>query len=88
MFRSMAKPANQSPVAITRKDSVALVIIDNPPVNALSQAVRLGLLDAFRQLAADPEVAAIVVAGAGRDFIAGADLWKCRCRRSRRRCPM
>jgi 3-hydroxyacyl-CoA dehydrogenase len=70
----MGKPATQGPVTIAHKGGVALVSIDNPPVNALSQAVRQGLLDAFRKLAADPEIAAIVVTGAGRDFIAGADL--------------
>jgi 3-hydroxyacyl-CoA dehydrogenase len=53
---------------------VAVVTIDNPPVNALSTPVRQGLLDAFQQLASRDDVAAIVVIGAGRDFIAGADL--------------
>jgi len=70
----MKSAASRSPVSIAHEGNVALVTIDNPPVNALSQAVRQGLLDAFRELAADPRVAAIVVTGAGRDFIAGADL--------------
>ncbi|MEX0590817.1 MAG: 3-hydroxyacyl-CoA dehydrogenase NAD-binding domain-containing protein [Xanthobacteraceae bacterium] len=53
---------------------VAVVTVDNPPVNALSTAVRQGLLDSFRQLAGANDVDAIVLTGAGRDFIAGADL--------------
>ena len=70
----MRSAASQSPVSIAHEGDVALVTIDNPPVNALSQAVRQGLLDVIRELAADSRVAAIVVTGAGRDFIAGTDL--------------
>ncbi len=62
------------PVRIERESDVAVVIVDNPPVNALSTAVRTGLLRAFRDLAADPDTLGVVVMGAGRDFIAGADI--------------
>ena len=47
---------------------------DNPPVNALSQPVRASLLAAVEALDADPAVRAIVLAGAGRAFVAGADV--------------
>ena len=53
---------------------VAVVVIDNPPVNALSHHVRQGILDGMTQAAADPAVAAIVLICDGRTFIAGADI--------------
>lgn len=57
-----------------RPDGIAVVTVDNPPVNALSHAVRQGLLDAAVALDADPEVRGVVLACAGRTFIAGADI--------------
>jgi 3-hydroxyacyl-CoA dehydrogenase len=53
---------------------VAVVTIDNPPVNAMKQEVRAGLLDLVSRAAGDPGVAAIVIACAGRTFVAGADI--------------
>ena len=58
----------------TTPQGVALVEIDNPPVNALSHAVRQGLLAALDTAEADPAVKAIVLAGAGKSFSAGADI--------------
>jgi 3-hydroxyacyl-CoA dehydrogenase len=58
----------------TTPEGVALVEIDNPPVNALSHAVRQGLLAALDMAQADPAVKAIVLAGAGKSFSAGADI--------------
>jgi 3-hydroxyacyl-CoA dehydrogenase len=55
-------------------DGVAVVAVDNPPVNALSPGVPEGLDAALARAAADPDVRAIVVMGAGRTFIAGADI--------------
>ncbi|SHJ30437.1 3-hydroxyacyl-CoA dehydrogenase [Shimia gijangensis] len=63
-----------SPVQMTVEDGIAVIEINNPPVNALSQAVRQGLIEAARAADADPDVKAIVVYGAGRTFIAGADI--------------
>ena len=54
--------------------AVAILTIDNPPVNALSAAVRGGLLDGIRRAEADPVVAATVIVCAGRTFVAGADI--------------
>ena len=61
-------------VSYERQGEIALVTVDNPPVNALSQAVRQGLLDRVMQAEADEEVRAIVILGEGRAFIAGADI--------------
>jgi 3-hydroxyacyl-CoA dehydrogenase len=66
--------ANTGPVSITRKGAVAVVAIDNAPVNALSRGVRQGLLEAVRTLGGDPGVHAIVISGGPGRFIAGADL--------------
>jgi 3-hydroxyacyl-CoA dehydrogenase len=54
--------------------SIAIVTIDNPPVNALSQTVRQSLIDAVDALEADASVHAVVLCCAGRTFIAGADV--------------
>jgi len=62
------------PVSIERIGEVAVVCIDNPPVNALSHPVREALLAAIEALDADAAVRAIVLCGAGRNFIAGADV--------------
>ncbi|HWN07353.1 MAG TPA: 3-hydroxyacyl-CoA dehydrogenase NAD-binding domain-containing protein [Steroidobacteraceae bacterium] len=59
---------------VRRDGDVAVFTFDNPPVNALSQQVRAGLLEAIESLDADPAVRAIVLAGAGRGFVAGADV--------------
>ncbi|OJJ09260.1 3-hydroxyacyl-CoA dehydrogenase [Alphaproteobacteria bacterium AO1-B] len=61
-------------VNLTLEDNIAVIEIANPPVNALSHAVRSGLQDAFRDIAANDEIKAVVVYGAGRTFVAGADI--------------
>lgn len=61
-------------VSVTRDGDVAVVTIDNPPVNALSHAVRKGVFDAMAALREDSDVKAIVLACAGRTFSAGADI--------------
>ncbi|PPJ48409.1 3-hydroxyacyl-CoA dehydrogenase [Rhizobium sp. KAs_5_22] len=63
-----------SVVTIARQGTIAVVTIDNPPVNALSQAVRQGLVDAVSALDGDPHISAVVLVCAGRTFIAGADV--------------
>ena len=54
--------------------AIGVIEIDSPPVNALSQPVRAGLLAAIEQLDADSAVQAIVVQGCGKHFAAGADI--------------
>ena len=61
-------------VRLEKSGRTGLVIIDSPPVNALSEAVRKGLEYCFRQAAADDSVEAVVLLCAGRTFIAGADI--------------
>lgn len=61
-------------VKVERHDAVAIVTVDSPPVNALSAAVRKGILEGVQSASADPQVQAIVIACAGRTFIAGADI--------------
>ncbi|MBQ4827210.1 enoyl-CoA hydratase/isomerase family protein [Leisingera sp. HS039] len=64
--------ANQ--VNLTMDGSVAVVRVDNPPVNALSHAVRAGLQGSFRAALSRAETKAVVICCAGRSFFAGADI--------------
>lgn len=61
-------------VNVTKRDGVAVVTIDNPPVNALSAGVPEGIAAAIDAAAKDASVQAVVLIGAGRTFIAGADI--------------
>jgi 3-hydroxyacyl-CoA dehydrogenase len=61
-------------VNLERDHEVAVITIDNPPVNALSPGVPEALSAAIQQANADASIRAIVVIGAGRTFIAGADV--------------
>lgn len=61
-------------VDFDRRGRVAVLTVNNPPVNALSRHVRQGLHEGLRQAAADAGVQAVVIACAGRTFIAGADI--------------
>ncbi|MBZ9695927.1 MULTISPECIES: 3-hydroxyacyl-CoA dehydrogenase NAD-binding domain-containing protein [unclassified Mesorhizobium] len=63
-----------SSVSVANEGGVAIVTIDNPPVNALSFHVREPLMQALVALRDDASVAAIVIACAGRTFVAGADI--------------
>ncbi|MGQ0599728.1 enoyl-CoA hydratase/isomerase family protein, partial [Aquabacterium sp.] len=62
------------PVQLTVQNHIALVVIDNPPVNALGVAVRRGLQQAIEQAQADANVHAVLIVGKGKAFIAGADI--------------
>jgi 3-hydroxyacyl-CoA dehydrogenase len=61
-------------VTFTKRGRIGIATVDNPPVNALSHAVRSGLVEAVAKADADPEVKALVLICAGRTFIAGADI--------------
>lgn len=54
-------------------NEIGMVIVDHPPVNAISQVVRQGLWDAFTELSNNNAVKAIVLRCKGRTFMAGAD---------------
>jgi 3-hydroxyacyl-CoA dehydrogenase len=72
--KEKAMTAITQSVDLDRRGRVAVLTVNNPPVNALSQHVRQGLRDGVKQAAADGDVAAIVIVCAGRTFIAGADI--------------
>ncbi|HUQ28897.1 MAG TPA: enoyl-CoA hydratase/isomerase family protein [Usitatibacter sp.] len=61
-------------IRIEREGAIAVVVMDNPPVNAASQPLRKALLDAVREIDADAAIAAAVLTGAGRGFMGGADI--------------
>ncbi|MCR9123976.1 MAG: 3-hydroxyacyl-CoA dehydrogenase NAD-binding domain-containing protein [Phyllobacteriaceae bacterium] len=61
-------------ITLERDGDCAVVIIDNPPVNAASHAVRQGLMDAVTTCDADPAISAVILRCAGRTFVAGADI--------------
>jgi 3-hydroxyacyl-CoA dehydrogenase len=62
-----------SPVSYKIVDDIGVISINNPPVNALSQAVRQGLLEAIRSAQTDASRAVLIQCD-GRTFIAGADI--------------
>jgi 3-hydroxyacyl-CoA dehydrogenase len=71
----MADAAGERPsVRFDVEDGVGVVTIDNPPVNALGPGVRDGIVEALEKGEADASVKAMVMIGAGRSFIAGADI--------------
>lgn len=61
-------------VSILDVDGIATITIDNPPVNAISQAVRKGLMEAIAKLQARKDIRGVVLACAGGTFCAGADI--------------
>ena len=62
------------PVTWRQLGKVLVVSVDNPPVNALGADVRRGLVSAIEAAESDPAAAAVLLIGAGRNFIAGADI--------------
>jgi 3-hydroxyacyl-CoA dehydrogenase len=61
-------------IAYSRHDDIVVLRIENPPVNALSQAVRQGLAEGMDRAEAEEGVRAVMIVGEGRAFIAGADI--------------
>ena len=61
-------------VRLDKDQDIAVVTIDNPPVNAINAGVAEGIASALESARLDPDVRAVVVIGAGRTFIAGADI--------------
>lgn len=68
------RPPESGTVTHERRDKVLVITIDHPPVNALSADVRQGLVDALDAAQADAAIHAVLIVGAGRNFIAGADI--------------
>ncbi|HUP67985.1 MAG TPA: 3-hydroxyacyl-CoA dehydrogenase NAD-binding domain-containing protein [Sphingomicrobium sp.] len=73
MTDTLEKPAT-SPISTRKHGDVLIVLSNNPPVNALSTAVRQGLVDAIAQAEADDSIKAVVIACEGQTFFAGADI--------------
>ena len=61
-------------VRLTKDNGIAVITINNPPVNALSPGVPEGISEALDQIAQDDSVKAAVLIGGGRTFVAGADI--------------
>jgi 3-hydroxyacyl-CoA dehydrogenase len=59
---------------LTKENDVAVITINNPPVNALSPGVPEGISEALDRIAQDDSVKAVVLIGGGRTFVAGADI--------------
>tara|TARA_R110001583_G_scaffold105494_1_gene253314 strand:+ start:164841 stop:166802 length:1962 start_codon:yes stop_codon:yes gene_type:complete len=65
---------NMAVVSIEFSQSIAVIRIDNPPINATSHAVRAGLMKAIDQIAQNTTATAAILICAGKTFIAGADI--------------
>jgi 3-hydroxyacyl-CoA dehydrogenase len=74
IYPILADTSAMTTVSITLHHDLAVVTLDHPPVNALSRTARRELLDAVRAVSANREVKAVVLACAGRTFVAGADI--------------
>ena len=61
-------------VQLTKDKDVAIITINNPPVNALGPGVPEGISQAIKEIIQDESVKAAVLIGAGRTFVAGADI--------------
>lgn len=75
MSNSFDLPSQPSPtVSLRVRENVAVLTIDNPPVNGIGNTVRAGLFSGINAAIKDSEVDAIVITGAGRMFCGGADI--------------
>src|ERR1700693_1654970 len=61
-------------VQLTKQNDIAVITINNPPVNALSPGVPEGISEALDQIEKDDTVKAAILIGGGRTFVAGADI--------------
>src|SRR5580700_10743600 len=61
-------------VQLTKDNGIAVITINNPPVNALSPGVPEGISEAIDQINSDDAIQAAVLIGGGKTFVAGADI--------------
>ena len=61
-------------VKFEKRGSIGIITVDNPPVNALSVGVPQGIIEGVEASITDSGISAIILNGAGRGFIAGADI--------------
>lgn len=64
----------ETPVQLSFEDSLAVIRVNNPPVNALGEAVRLGLAASLDQIESRTDIRAVLLICEGRTFFAGADI--------------
>jgi 3-hydroxyacyl-CoA dehydrogenase len=69
-----SKVTKNKQVTLLKDNEIGLITIDYPPVNALSQVVRAGIVEGINQFEQDSDVKAIIIRCADRTFIAGADI--------------
>ncbi len=74
MSTNASDAKDNNAVFVEREGAVAIIVINNPPVNAGSWAVRSGIVAAIEQIEKDPRIDAGVLIGSGSTFIAGADI--------------
>jgi 3-hydroxyacyl-CoA dehydrogenase len=60
--------------AYSVRDGIAVITLNNPPINGLGNALRAGIAEGLKQAAADPEVKAVVLIGSSKAFSGGADI--------------
>ncbi len=70
----MAEPAQAASVLTRDERNTRILVLDNAPVNALSHDLRVALLDALDAADKDDDIDAVVLMGAGRNFVGGADI--------------
>ena len=61
-------------VDYTTHDGVAVITLNNPPVNGLGLSTRAGIVEGIERAQRDPAIRAIVLTGAGKAFSGGADI--------------
>ena len=61
-------------VDLQRHDDIAVILVDNPPVNTITAAARAAMTDALKQVAADASISAVILRCAGNNFFTGADI--------------
>ncbi len=66
--------SGSSPVSMERQGDIGVIVVNYPPVNALGPGVAEGIKDCLARGNTDPAIMAMVLIGAGRSFIAGADI--------------
>src|SRR3984957_20604892 len=67
-------PMSEAPlVSLTREADIGVITVNYPPVNALGPGVAEGIIDCLKQGAADPAITAMVLIGARRSSMPGAD---------------
>ena len=73
-YKAIRSPSMTDLVQLINDNDIAIIMINNPPVNALSPGVPEGISEALDQIALDASIKAVVLIGGRRTFVAGADI--------------